>query len=247
MKKQTLILGHRGSKGTAPENTIVSFQQALRTGCDGIELDVHLSKDGIPVVIHDETVDRTTDGEGLVASFTVKQLKELDAGSWYKSAYQGARIPTLEEVLLLLKTEQFSGVLNIELKTDKLEYPEIELKVFEVVAKAQPTYTIVYSSFNFSTLERLLMIEPNASFGILFSKEENMLRTLPNAIPVQAWHGRHNMVNRMLRSNQGNLPIRLWTVNSYFNLGYCFSKNVDMIITDYPERAMKVRKKIQGE
>lgn len=93
---RTLILGHRGSKGTAPENTLISFKKALLTGCDGLELDVHLSKDGIPVVIHDETVDRTTNAKGLVSSFTLKELKQMDAGKWFNRTFQGEKIPTLE-------------------------------------------------------------------------------------------------------------------------------------------------------
>ncbi|MGP6139679.1 glycerophosphodiester phosphodiesterase [Jeotgalibaca sp. A127] len=244
---RTHILGHRGSKGTAPENTLISFKQALETGCDGIELDVHLSKDKVPVVIHDEFVDRTTNGKGLVQSFTVEELKKLDAGSWFKKKFADEQIPTLEEVLLFLKHEHFDGILNIELKTDQIDYQDIERIVLNMVETIQPAYKIIYSSFNYDTLERLLAINPRAEFGILFGKQGLETKSLSNGIPVQSWHGRFTLVNRMIRSNTDNLPLRLWTVNSLFDLGYCLSKNVDMIITDYPGRAMKVRKQIQGE
>lgn len=244
---RTNILGHRGSKGTAPENTLVSFKQALATGCDGIELDVHLSKDKVPIVIHDESVDRTTNGKGLVQSFTVEELKKLDAGFWFKKRFKGEQIPTLKEVLLFLKHEHFDGILNIELKTDQIEYEDIELIVLNVVETIQPIYKIVYSSFNYHTLERLLAINPYVEFGILFGKQGLEANSLSNGMLIQSWHGRYTLVNRMIRSNTNNLPLRLWTVNSLFDLGYCMSKNVDTIITDYPGRAMKVRKKIQGE
>ncbi|MGO4994465.1 glycerophosphodiester phosphodiesterase [Jeotgalibaca porci] len=244
---RTLILGHRGSKGTAPENTLISFKKALLTGCDGLELDVHLSKDGIPVVIHDETVDRTTNAKGLVSSFTLKELKQMDAGKWFNRTFQGEKIPTLEEVLVLLSEENFTGLLNIELKTDRIPYENIEATVLNLVKTFQPAYKVVYSSFNYETLERLTAQDLKAAFGVLFGKMGLEANQLSNGLPVQAWHGRYTLINRMIQANKNKLPLRLWTVNSYFDLGYCLSKKVDTIITDYPGRAMKVRKRIQGE
>lgn len=244
---RTLILGHRGSKGTAPENTLISFKKALETGCDGLELDVHLSKDGIPVVIHDETVDRTTNTKGLVSSYDVKALKEMDAGGWFNRTFKGEQIPTLEEVLHLLAEEDFTGLLNIELKTDQIAYDNIEAIVLNLVKSYQPNYQVVYSSFNYETLERLIELDPDAAFGILFGKMGRETDKLPSGVSVQAWHGRYNLVKRMIQANKNKLPLRLWTVNSYFDLGYCLSKKVETIITDYPGRAMKVRKRIQGE
>lgn len=167
---RTLILGHRGSKGTAPENTLISFKKALLTGCDGLELDVHLSKDGIPVVIHDETVDRTTNAKGLVSSFTLKELKQMDAGKWFNRTFQGEKIPTLEEVLVLLSEENFTGLLNIELKTDRIPYENIEATVLNLVKTFQPAYKVVYSSFNYETLERLTAQDAKAAFVFYLEK-----------------------------------------------------------------------------
>ena len=103
----TKIIAHRGSRGTRPENTLEAFQEALKVACDGIELDVHLTKDGEVVVIHDETVDRTTSGKGYVKEMTLEQLKKLDSGSWFDPQYSNARIPTLQEVLILLEENRF--------------------------------------------------------------------------------------------------------------------------------------------
>lgn len=244
---RTYILGHRGSKGTAPENTLVSFQHALASGCDGIELDVHLSRDNVPVVIHDEWVDRTTDKKGLVQSYSVDELKTLDAGSWFHQRFKGEQVPTLEEVLKLLQDRQFNGTLNIELKTDRIAYERIEQIVLELVHAYKPRYRVVYSSFNYQTLERLLAIDPDVDFGILFGRLGLETKTLASGVPVKSWHARYTLVNRMIRQNTGKVPLRLWTVNSLFDLAYCMSKNVDTIITDYPKRAMKVRKQLQGE
>lgn len=198
-------------------------------------------------MIHDETVDRTTNAKGLVSSFTLKELKQMDAGKWFNRTFQGEKIPTLEEVLVLLSEENFTGLLNIELKTDCIPYKNIEATVLNVVKTYQPAYKVVYSSFNYQTLERLLALDVTAVCGILFGKMGLETDELPSGIPVQAWHGRYTLINRMIQANKNKLPLRLWTVNSYFDLGYCLSKKVDTIITDYPGRAMKVRKKIQGE
>ena len=118
----TKIFAHRGSKGTHPENTLASFKEAVRVGSDGIELDVHLTKDGHLVVIHDETVDRTTNGTGEIRNLTLAEIKAMDAGGWFHNKYAGEKIPTLEEVLLLLTELGFNGQLNIELKTDVIQY-----------------------------------------------------------------------------------------------------------------------------
>ncbi|MEO2462017.1 glycerophosphodiester phosphodiesterase family protein, partial [Enterococcus faecalis] len=118
----TDIIAHRGSKGTHPENTCIAFREAVRVGAEGIELDVHLSKDGYLIVMHDETVDRTTDGHGEIQQLTLNELKQLDAGSWFQKNPSVQCVPTLEDVLNCLEEEQFNGFLNIELKTDIIHY-----------------------------------------------------------------------------------------------------------------------------
>src|SRR5579863_1834901 len=125
------IFAHRGNSGEAPENTLAAFRQVAGVGADGVEFDVQLSRDGVPVVIHDETVDRTTDGKGAVAGLTLAQLQVLDAGKWFGAAFAGERIPTLEAVL-----EVFRGAsirVNIELKTNRTPYPGLSQKVIDLV------------------------------------------------------------------------------------------------------------------
>lgn len=244
---QTKIIAHRGSKGTAPENTLESFRAALKSNCDGIELDVHLSQDLVPVVIHDETVNRTSNGEGYVYQKTYQELQQLDAGSWFNKRFTGARIPSLEEVLQLLKVSSFKGMLNIELKTDKIAYPLLEETVVDLVERYQPDYQVVYSSFNVQSLQKVIGLVPNAEIAILFKKRGAQKAFLPNGHPIQAWHGSHRLVNDMIKNNKRKIPIRLWTVNRLFDLGYCLNKNVDAIITDYPNRALRVRDRVQGE
>ena len=148
MKNQNtcLIFAHRCSKCNRPENTLAAFQDALRGKADGIELDVHLTKDDQLVVIHDEKVNRTTSGKGRVRDLRLAELKQLDAGSWFDRQFKGEAIPTLKEVLKLLNNENFTGFLNIELKTDIINYPGIEEKVVELIAQETLPFTIIYSS-----------------------------------------------------------------------------------------------------
>src|SRR5690554_3040227 len=120
----TLIYAHRGSSGTYPENTMEAFEAALQEGADGIELDIQLTKDGVPVIIHDETVDRTTDGKGWVKDFTFEELQRLDAGSSFHTDYKGATIPSFEEFLQWFSKTDL--LLNVELKSGVVRYPNIE-------------------------------------------------------------------------------------------------------------------------
>ena len=133
----TQIFAHRGSKSNRPENTLAAFAEAVRVGSDGIELDVHRTKDKQLIVIHDESVDRTTNGRGLVRQLTLQQIKDLDAGSWFHPDYFREKVPTLEEVLDFLEEQQFTGILNIELKTNKYPYPKIEKQIAQVIQAIQ--------------------------------------------------------------------------------------------------------------
>ena len=139
----SLIYGHRGASGYAPENTLEAFRLAMEMGADGFELDVHLSQDGELVVIHDESVDRTTDGTGFVRDLTLAQLKALDASN-HMPAYRGARIPTLGEVYDLIRDTHH--IVNVEIKTDECFYPGIEKKCIALAQEKNVEDRILYSS-----------------------------------------------------------------------------------------------------
>src|SRR5438445_3289928 len=140
------VVGHRGAMGHCPENTLASFERGLELGADWIEMDVHLSRDGELVVIHDETVDRTTNGSGLVQDHTLVELNELDAGSWFGAAYVGQRIPTLGEVL---DWARFRGaVLDIEIKNAPIYYAGIEEMVVHTLDRYGMTDQAIVISFD---------------------------------------------------------------------------------------------------
>ena len=237
----TKIIAHRGSKSTRPENTLTAFREALHVGSDGIELDVHLSSDGEVVVIHDETVDRTTNGTGLVSELTLQELKSLDAGSWFDPLYSKVTIPTLKEVLDMLVTEGFCGLLNIELKTDKIVYPEMSRKVYRLVQETAPAYDIVYSSFNYDTLIEMKKINDKNQVALLFKKVGRAQTRLNGEYFVEAWHVPVDWAKARLILGKQRLPLRVWTVNEKSSIQYFIRKKVAAIITDYPEIALMIR------
>lgn len=137
----TNIFGHRGSAGTHPENTMISFQAAEHAGAEGIEFDIQLSRDGVPVIIHDETLERTTNGKGWVKDLTFSELQQLDAGAWFSEKYKGTKIPALEEVLTWAQGNRL--LLNLELKTGIVKYPQMEEKVIRLVEQYDLTHRVI--------------------------------------------------------------------------------------------------------
>ncbi|MFD2617228.1 glycerophosphodiester phosphodiesterase [Terrilactibacillus laevilacticus] len=238
---KTAIFAHRGSKGNRPENTIAAFKEAMRINSDGIELDVHLTKDQELVIIHDEKIDRTTNGKGYVKDYTLQELKQFDAGAWFSDEYKGERIPTLKEVLTLLK--DYEGTLNIELKTDRIDYPFIEQKVIDAVHEWRPNHPTLYSSFNHESLARLKAIEPEADFGILlFEKlyDPWLYARHIGASSLHLYKPAALSPSTSVIQDEG-LAVRAWTINDADDMRRLFALDVDGIMTDYPERAMKIR------
>lgn len=244
--KMTKVIAHRGSKGTHPENTLAAFKEAIRVGSDGIELDVQLSKDGQLIIIHDETLDRTTNGHGAVGALTLAELKQLDAGSWFTKNPIFQEIPTLEEVLMLLKEENFSGLLNIEIKTDQVHYEGIESKLVQLLQSQPWTFDYMYSSFYFKSLEKVWEIEKNQKIASVFRlSEKDEQRALQTAFIA----GVHPKIDWVLEhiEDLADFPkaIRPWTVNEEEKIALCFAYHLAGIHTDFPELAMQVRESMQ--
>jgi glycerophosphoryl diester phosphodiesterase len=145
-----LIIAHRGASGVAPENTMPAIDSALASGADYIEIDVHLSKDGAVIVMHDKSVDRTTDGKGEIAEMTVAEIKTLDAGSWFNETFTGTRVPTLEEVI-----SQIDGKarLLIEIKKMGVENEGLEEAVIRIIRDSSAGSWCEVQSFNDEVLE----------------------------------------------------------------------------------------------
>ena len=163
-----LIWAHRGASALAPENTLSAFRAAVAAGADGLELDIQLSRDGIPVVVHDETVARTTNGVGRVRDLSLRELQGLDAGSWFSAEFAGEKIPTLGEVL-----DTFAGkiALNLEIKEPRAGRAVLELLV------DWPEAELLVSSFNWRLLAMLRNAAPRLPLAVLL-ESRSWLRAL---------------------------------------------------------------------
>ena len=238
----SLIYGHRGASGHAPENTLEAFRLAIEMGADGFELDVHMSLDGELVVIHDETVDRTTDGTGLVRELTLTQLKALDASNGME-AYRGAKIPTLGEVFDLIRDTRH--IVNVEVKSDEWFYPQIEEKCLALAKEKGVEDRVIYSSFNHYTLMKLRQLKPDAKLGMLFGD-----------IMVNPWEYAQQLNVDYLHPMKMNIwvpgfaqgaaeagyGINMWTINDPETMQRCLETGAG-IITNYPDVAVSLKNK----
>jgi len=233
----TLNIAHRGASAAAPPNTLAAFEKAIELGADGVEFDVHLSADGVPVIIHDFTVGATTDGSGRVTDKTLAQLKQLDAGSHFDPAFAGERIPTLEEVLEAVGSRL---LLNIELKTTSLRDNGLEPTVITQVEQHGLSDSVLFSSFNPFSLRRAKRIAPHIPVGLLYSPGLPLpLRHawLAPMFPHEARHPEHTMVNThcMARARRRGYWVNTWTVDDPDDMRRLIGLGVDGIITNVPD------------
>ena len=241
---KTKIFAHRGASGYAPENTLEAFALAITQGADGIELDVQLTKDGIPVVIHDETIDRVTEKKGWVKDYTLKELKKLTVLKDKFPEYSAAKIPTLEEVLDAVKA---SGIqVNIELKTGIYWYPEIEQKVADLVKKAGMEERVIYSSFNHYSLLQLKQLNDHVQTGILFSdgwvNPAMYAKNLGiNAVHPAVYHLKYPQFIEEVK--RAGLKMHVWTANKPEHIQLVKDAGAEAVITNYPDRAIEIIEK----
>lgn len=240
--EKSLILGHRGASGYAPENTLEAFRLAMDMGAEGFELDVHMSKDGELVVIHDESVDRTTDGRGFVRDLTLEQLKALDASN-HMERFRGAKIPTLAEVFHLIRDTHH--IVNVEIKTDECFYPGMEEKCLALAKEMNVEDRILYSSFNHHTLLKMRQLKPDAKLGMLFG--DIMIRPWEYAkqLDVEYLHPMKmniyvpGFVEGTLGAGYG---INMWTIDDEATMLECLKCGAG-IITNLPDVAVALREK----
>jgi glycerophosphoryl diester phosphodiesterase len=240
-----LIFAHRGASAYAPENTMAAFELAVQQGADAIELDAKLSADGEVVVIHDQTVDRTTEGTGKVKQLTLQELKKLDAGSHFDISFQGEKIPTLSEVFEAVGR---SLLVNVELTNIGSPFDDLPQKTAQVVKMHSMQSRVLFSSFNPVALLRMRSLLPETPRGLLTlpGAPGALLRSRFGAlIPHQALHPEKSDVNQKLvdRVHSSGRRINVYTVNEEETMDRLLSFGVDGIITDDP---MLVRKVLAG-
>ena len=154
------VMAHRGYSGAYPENTMLSFREAVKVGCDAIEMDVHETRDGRLVVIHDERLDRTTDGSGRICDHSFAELQQVNAAARFAGKYAPERIPSFDEYCEWASGETVGH--NIEIKTDKIYYHDIERKIWATIERYGLEHKVMFSSFNHISLRKILEISGNA-------------------------------------------------------------------------------------
>jgi glycerophosphoryl diester phosphodiesterase len=232
MSARPLIIAHRGASADAPENTIAAFELAVEQGADALELDLHLSRDNHPVVIHDFTLDRTTDGAGPVAERTVRELKRLDAGGWQGHRFRGQRIQTLQEVF-----ERFRGRTRfwIELKGGSDLYPGIEERVVSMIEIYDVMEAALVQSFDHSALARIRALNPGIRLGALVAQPPLDPSVLPAGAADAICPGVHLVTAEgAARLRQAGLDCYVWTVNEPAQMDRLVEWGVSGIITDRP-------------
>jgi len=254
--RKTKVWAHRGASGYAPENTMPAFRLAWELGADGIELDVQLTKDGVPVVIHDETVNRTTDGTGYVKDFTLEELKKLNANKQFPN-YGRVEISTLAEVYEFISGTDMT--VNVELKTNVFSYPGIEEKLLELAADVRRNAgeeakteakggfgalyeepfcdRIVYSSFNHYSVKKIKELAPDAKIAFLYTDGFMNVAKYADIYNGYAVHPSVRGVRNtpvVEEAHAKGIRVHVWTVNEEADKEEMTRLGVDAIITNYP-------------
>jgi len=230
----TLNIAHRGASAYAPENTMAAFEKAIELGADILELDLHLTRDNELVVIHDDTLDRTTDGRGPVHERSLDEIRRLDAGGWFGREFVGQRIPTLSEVL-----DRFAGKvpLALEIKAGSTFFPGIEEKVVSVLRRHSAIEHSAVASFDHYALRRVKEIEPTVRTAALLVGRPVSISAIAGPGKADAMALEASLVTRteVEACRAAGLQIVVWVVNELARMRYFIDLGVDGIITDRPD------------
>ncbi|SFS49477.1 glycerophosphodiester phosphodiesterase [Marininema halotolerans] len=232
------IYAHRGYSAIAPENTMIAFQKAVDAGAHGLELDVHLTKDHEMVVIHDETLQRTTNGRGRVRNLSLEEVRRVDAGSWFGDDFQGERVPLLSEVVALAARDGLS--LNIELKNNKIAYEGLERQVIAMLEDYDMINQTVISCFDHYSLRRVKEVCPKVDTAILYMANLFEPWEYARHVGVTSIHPYRPTVTRemLTKSHALNLPVRPFTINQEKEMRRLIDMGVDALITDNVKEAL---------
>lgn len=237
----TLLFAHRGSSATHPENTMAAFIAAYKEGADGIELDVQLTKDEQIVVIHDPTIDRTTNGKGRVMDYTLSELKKFKIKkNRFRIFTETSTIPTLIEVFDWFITTNL--ICNIELKNNKYPYKGLEEKVIQLIREYKVEDRIIFSTFNEHSIRHLAEIAPNIKRAILTNKRWESPWEYVKSIDANDIHPKHTRITtkNIIATMNKAIEVRPYTVNSSKEIKKFIDIHCSAIITDYPARARKI-------
>ncbi|OZI11897.1 hypothetical protein CEW92_09160 [Bacillaceae bacterium SAS-127] len=243
----TFIFAHRGYSAIAPENTMMAFQAAQDAGADGIELDVQMTKDGCLVVIHDEKLDRTTNGKGYVKDWTWSEMKHLHASYKYSNIQPPPTIPLLIDVFNWMKTNHL--LCNIELKNNEFLYQGMEEKVLQLIRQYQYEDRVIISSFNHYSLAHFHRLAPDIQTAILYSSHLYMPWKYAAAIGASAIHPNIRTVNSAIiqSSIEHGVAVRPYTVNKEKQMEWLMKQGCSAMFTDDPQKAITIRQSVLGQ
>ncbi len=238
------VISHRGANRQAPQNTIPAFKKSLEIGVDGFETDVHLTKDGIPVVCHNYTIDETSNGKGEIAAMTLEELRKYDFGSYFHDEFKGTPLPTLEEFLSLCENADIE-IMNIELKTPQNGEKDIVRKTIEAVKAHGLFDKLLISSFSPELLVECKNIDSACKTGFLYSPNQKIFLEkmifgyveFAKEIKADYLHPHYSMVNKLYvsRLHENGIRVNPWTVDKPETALRMLKCGVDGIITDVPD------------
>lgn len=237
---KTKVWAHRGASGYAPENTLPAFELAVSQNADGVELDVQLTKDNKMVVIHDETIDRVTNGKGFVKDFTLEELKNFNCINKF-SDEENIKIPTLDEVYELL--EPTGLTVNVELKTGIFQYPGIEEIALEIAKKWNMEKKVIYSSFYHPSIMKIKELDKNANVGLLYEDGFIDVPEYAEKLGVLTLHPpiwRVTDINFVKKCKEKNIALHVWYCDEEHYMRMIVENQIEAIITNYPDIARKI-------
>ena len=241
--KRPLVIAHRGYREKYPENTLAAFNAAVDAGAPMIELDVSLTKDRKLIVIHDDTLDRTTDGIGPVSEYTLAELKRFDAGSWFDTCFKDEQLPALEEVFDAVGGQV---LLNIEIKSSAFELKRlpdaIENQVIDLIHSKNCKDSVLISSFNDTILKNIRKLDARVPMGII-SRRKSDSHTLERykKLDLFSWHPERSIVTRQCVElmHKDSIAVFPYTVNAVKEADRLIKMNVDGMFTDDPGLMMR--------
>ena len=238
------VISHRGANRRAPQNTIPAFEHSIKIGVDGFETDIHLTKDGVPVVCHNYTIDETSTGKGEIRNMTLEELRTYDFGSYFHEKYKGTTLPTLEEFLSLCENADIE-IMNIEIKPPLDGNYEIVSKTIDAVKAHGLFDSLLISSFDYNVLVECKKIDSECKTAYLYSpKQDIFFKKLlfgyvkfAKEINVDYLHPHFSTVNKryVRRLHENGIKVNVWTVNDERVAKYLLSCGVDGLITDLPD------------
>lgn len=242
------IISHRGANRVAPQNTLPAFEESLKIGVDGFETDIHLTRDGVPVICHNYKIDKTSDGNGKITDMTYDEFKSYDFGGYFSPEYKGTTAPSLDEFLKLCKTAELE-IINIEIKPSLNNDMSIVPKTIQMVKDYGLFDKLLISSFSSKMLLVAKKIDKNCKTAYLYSPDKREARSIwrrasdfARELGADAIHPNKLYVTKdyVKRAHDIGVAVNVWTVNKPKEMEKLIKMGVDGLITDFPDVAKKV-------